>query len=134
MPGQTNSSVFKSYLYTDTTFNEGLWYYRLKQVDHDEQFTYSKIISVNHAAHKKEIVIYPNPSYDGRFTVAAAETQLNGVYIYSLDFKLIKKIITTDINTLEVSIQELADGAYYILLTEGEKQIVKRIEKFCSAK
>ncbi|MBA3664399.1 MAG: T9SS type A sorting domain-containing protein [Bacteroidetes bacterium] len=63
-----NSSVKINYEAADEKPVEGLSYYRLKQVDKDQSFIYSSIISVNTVPEKNfRFVIYPNPN-SGEFS------------------------------------------------------------------
>jgi len=50
--GAGNSNEIKNYSFTDNRVHSGIVYYRLKQVDYDGKFTYSKIISANNSLNK----------------------------------------------------------------------------------
>lgn len=56
-----NSSSPLYYETTDPNPNDNTHYYRLKQVDHDNSFSYSKIITLNQVSTSKNIRVYPNP-------------------------------------------------------------------------
>ena len=55
----SNRNIY--YDFVDDKPLQGNSYYRLKQVDFDSKFEYSKIINVNFTNNNKDIVIYPNP-------------------------------------------------------------------------
>jgi len=61
--GNGNSNSPKSYFYEDKNLTAGKYLYRLKQIDNDGQFEYSKIIEVDLGASKKFELSqnYPNP-------------------------------------------------------------------------
>lgn len=61
-----NSQRRLSYHYADTSPFTGINYYRLKQVDSDEKFDYSRVRSIDLGV---GIVIYPNPATAGRFHI-----------------------------------------------------------------
>lgn len=61
------SAVKLSYEIIDNDVLHGLSYYRLKQVDKDFSFSYSKVIAVNIITEKIKFIIYPNPN-SGEFT------------------------------------------------------------------
>jgi hypothetical protein len=128
--GKINSTVFNSYTFVDEFPLKGLNYYRLKQVDVDGSFKYSKIIVVNMERRLNTSVVYPNPSCDGRFTLASEQVLEDGVYIYSSDLKLIKKVNDVS-NILNVSLTELTDGVYYLIYNLKGKQTIKQIQKVC---
>ncbi|MEO6286570.1 MAG: T9SS type A sorting domain-containing protein, partial [Dyadobacter sp.] len=58
--GMGSSAVTNEYRFTDVGFNTGITYYRLKQVDTDGKFAYSKIIAID-ALKAGNIKFYPNP-------------------------------------------------------------------------
>jgi hypothetical protein len=70
--GAGNSSIKQTYTYTDATANQGTHYYRLKQLDSNGSFAYSKLIAVT--LHKSitsdNLSIYPNPVVGNMLTVA----------------------------------------------------------------
>lgn len=63
-----NSYTVLQYVYEDINPLNGVSYYRLKQVDLDQSYTYSKVVSVNFIKEKNiRFIIYPNPN-NGEFT------------------------------------------------------------------
>jgi len=65
LAGRGNSSSKVNYQSVDQLPLSPVSYYRLKQVDIDGTFTYSKVISVSLAADgKKGLEIYPNPVHN----------------------------------------------------------------------
>ncbi len=61
--GNGNSNSPKNYSFEDKTVTSGKYSYRLKQIDNDGQFEYSKTIEVNFGAPTKFELSqnYPNP-------------------------------------------------------------------------
>jgi hypothetical protein len=57
-----NSNAFQNYLFTDANPFDGVNYYRLKTIDINGSFSYSKIVTVSYS--KKEFSVYPNPVFD----------------------------------------------------------------------
>jgi surface protein len=60
IPGKINSAVVTPYSYTDLLPLKGLSYYRLKQIDLDKNFSYSRIVQINSVT-TDEVSIWPNP-------------------------------------------------------------------------
>lgn len=61
------------YAFIDSDFDQKA-YYRLKQLDEDGNFTYSKTIALAVENGKNtRLEVYPNPSTDGRFIVKSGE-------------------------------------------------------------
>jgi len=63
-----NSSSLLTYTYTDLNNYKGISQYRIKQVDIDGKAKYSDIRVVRGEASDK-ILVYPNPTMDGRVTI-----------------------------------------------------------------
>ena len=61
--GNGNSNSPKYYSFEDNNLTAGKYSYRLKQIDTDGQFEYSKVIEMNHGAPMKYELSqnYPNP-------------------------------------------------------------------------
>ncbi|GAC1599304.1 MAG: hypothetical protein NVS3B25_26100 [Hymenobacter sp.] len=57
------TSTPRAYAYTDATAVEGLYYYRLHQIDRDATGTYSPVVAVQVPAHAGALLsdVYPNP-------------------------------------------------------------------------
>ncbi len=86
--GHGNSNSPKDYSFTDIATDYGKYAYRLKQIDTDGQFEYSKIIEVDAGNIPSEIVLeqnYPNP-FNPTTTIkfALAETQSAKLIIYNV--------------------------------------------------
>jgi Secretion system C-terminal sorting domain len=125
--GSGNSNALLNYNYTHNNPNE-LEYYRLKQVDFDGQFKYSKIIAVNS---KKEVSvnIYPNPSknnlffnlskgVDDTYTIVYTNV-LGGVYKETIN-------ISESNNIYQVKeFVNLTSGIYFIQIINGNDEVVK---------
>jgi hypothetical protein len=60
-----NSSVTLSYRTVDLNPAPGMAFYRLKQVDYDGSYTYSKLVAARYADHTDDMSVFPNPSDDG---------------------------------------------------------------------
>lgn len=58
--GVGTSVVHNAYSFTDVNYDKGLNYYRLKQVDNDGSFAYSKMIAIE-SLEAKELKYFPNP-------------------------------------------------------------------------
>lgn len=61
--GHDNSTVTQNYTFDDRVENDNqVYYYRLKQLDNDQQFEYSKVVQVKLAAGETVFNLYPNPT------------------------------------------------------------------------
>lgn len=64
-----NSSSDLAYSFTEPNTNKGLTQYRLKQVNIDDKFEYSDVRTVAGLEQKAQLIVYPNPSTNGKINV-----------------------------------------------------------------
>jgi len=114
-----NSTTTQNYSTIDFNPFVGKTYYRLKQVDLDGKFYYSKILSTVTNNKNDIIIIYPNPASNH---ISFTEIQ-NEIEIYnSIGQIVIPKIR----NTKNISVEQLLNGIYFI---RTDKAIMKFIVK-----
>jgi hypothetical protein len=122
--GVGSSNVISNYTYTDEAPLLGLSYYRLKQVDFNQDFSYSNIAVVNFEG-IKIVDLFPNPS-DGSFNLvikSSLETTIN-ISVYNA----IGQIVTTKqiqmlkgANTIHTQF-EGATGKYLVTVKSSDGQ------------
>ena len=106
--GAGNSSEEKSYKFMDDDPIRSINYYRLKQIDYDGKYEYSKIVSMKMA--NEELAIFPNPTDE--LLNCSGIFQNTSYRIYSSMFENIKSgIIETD---GQINIGGLQSGLYFI--------------------
>lgn len=112
-----NSHKTQHYQYHDTRSNTGnIIYYRLKQVDNDEHYTYSTIISFSLTG-TLEIKLFPNPAYDEVNIIPPKGYQLpDAVEIYNQMGQFIER---TPILDGSISIKNLVSGLYFIRIKDA---------------
>jgi Secretion system C-terminal sorting domain len=103
--GTTNAP--QQYNYTDVQPNAGVNYYRLKQVDDNGTFTYSKIVSVM-MGKGSALKTYPNPAATELTILGVDET--GSVQILDVTGKLIRTVTATNI----LNISDLQSGVYFV--------------------
>jgi len=91
-----NSQVSKNYRFDEErTDAVAFWIYRLKMVDRDGSFTYSKEISIANPEVKEELVLSPNPSRGSLMLTYPGSVQ-GELSIYNLEgVQVIQQQITT---------------------------------------
>jgi len=115
-----NSQLPITYFSSDQNPLQNNNYYRLKQIDRDQSFTYSQIISVSLLKGKNiKFIIYPNPNH-GEFTadISGIENNHNvGVFLYDQNGALHYKsnFFIQDSQNSKIQIipeNKLANGVY----------------------
>lgn len=125
-----NAGGIHSYSFTDITPPPGTLYYRLKQVDQDGEYTYSKEVSVYNQP-ETYLSVYPNPTA-GNITISH-DAAKPGTYlsIIGLDGKkVLEQPLDKGTVKTELNIYEWPAGLYIIELKNGtEKSIIRFLKK-----
>lgn len=133
--GHGNSNSPKDYLFIDSDVLSGVVQYRLKQIDNNGSFTFSKLATIeNNVLAKTELYQnYPNPFNPSTaigFTLAVAEDVTFIVY-NSLGQKvsvLIDRKMNAGKHNVKFNATNLTSGLYfYTLQTEGYSQTIKML-------
>ena len=108
--GHGNSNTILSYKYTDYTPLASLSYYRLKQVDLDGKYEYTKIVAVEKTT-THHINLMPNP-FDDAITITSDTDGKVNVQIYDMLGKIVYS--TTSTTSLFTIHPELPAGTYVV--------------------
>ena len=103
----------------------GVNYYRLKMVDNDGTFSYSKTIAVEwDKARKNTLMLFPNPVKD-KIYLSGNEDAAGTTVVQIVDISG-KIVLQTTIQALRngLIINNLANGAYFVEMTD--KQVLER--------
>lgn len=109
-----------SWQFTHTGIPTGNLYYRIKQIDRDGSFTYSRIVLLKNKANGG-YVIYPNPA-NTFISVSTGYDAVNKATLQLFDATgrlLVNKIITS--SNEEISTVHYPDGAYMLRITNNEE-------------
>lgn len=130
--GAGTSSNTLYYNYTDETPLNGNNYYRLKQVDFDESFQYSKIVVANFNTTTR-VSVYP--------TVARTETiiridasmtssaQFSVLDIHGKPLKTFTRPVNIGYNKVSLNIDDLTAGVYFISIEQNNTRKVLKFVK-----
>ena len=126
VPGHGTTQTEQVYSFIDRRPLPGLNYYRLKQLDFDGAFEYSKVVSV--VVHGKEaaLQVYPNPA-TGTFNLVFQNSGKGEVLLTLNDamgrsIKEIPFVLEADRTTQSIEVSEIPTGVYWIALTDGAQQ------------
>lgn len=132
--GAGTSYTSKSYQYQDKVPQAASEvYYKLKQVDQDGKFTFSKVIRLTMSASRSALNVYPNPVKNsfsasftspesGKATVLITSTMGQVVYKNILDVK-------NGNNILNVDVPQLQTGMYYLQIMNDKINYKTKLQK-----
>lgn len=123
--GTSTKALF--YDFQHKTPAQGINYYRLKQTDFDEAFSYSDIVSVKYeSAYQASIKVFPNPVLD-RFTITHnSEEELTQIQLFSLLGQQLVGRWTKEQATYSLP-NSLTPGQYVLKMRSGAKEWIERI-------
>jgi Secretion system C-terminal sorting domain len=123
-----NSSDLLSYQHIDANNAKGISQYRLRQVDFDNKSKYSEIRTVRGESQIGKIIVYPNPTFDGKVNVSFEDANvIRDISLIDMNGRIINqwKAFTSN----QLSIGNLTPGLYTlrVVLPETGEQIVEKI-------
>jgi Secretion system C-terminal sorting domain len=99
----------------------GANYYRLKQMDFDGTFAYSKVLAVE-AVDKVDMLLFPNPAKDQLYLQYPISNGPSQIQLFDALGRRIKTSITGYTGNYEVKLPEsLAGGTYWLRVERGGK-------------
>lgn len=114
--GAGNSNVMKYYSFTDDNYNGEIYYYRLKQVDYNGQYSYSNLI-----ASGCEFSLNPNPAIGTVFIISDESFQESDINVYNSIGQLVKVNL---INGNMLDLSGLSKGVYIVRIKNRTKRLV----------
>ena len=114
----------------DNTFLKAINYYRLKMVDIDGRYTYSKTIAVSAPTHNF-VSVFPNPVKDElfiRLQDGSMETTLRIVDVKGANVRILK--LNAGVAATSINIVDLPAGIYSIISDSGQlKEMLQFIKQ-----
>lgn len=127
--GAGNSSSVIEYLGTDNNPIEGISYYRLKQVDFDGEYSYSKVEVINFEnSNTENIKIYPNP-FSNQLTIQGNKDEIEGLRLYNVfgvDVSNKFKIVHSNNDVITIDVSRLKSGIYLLKTKTELSKIFKK--------
>lgn len=122
-----NTFSTNNYNFLHTNPDKGISYYRLKIMDIDGRFVYSKIIQAKLTAAAVQLLIFPNPSSEYiivKHPLSPFESELQIVDMKGSVIKTIK--VNKNVVQTEISTKKLPPGSYNIVWRCNETIISKK--------
>ena len=121
----TNNSGQNNYSFNDDISNVSesnpILYYRLKMMDKDGKFTYSKIVSINIKNTAAILKIFPNPAESVLNIQLPSNTILNSTLKIADEYGriVLQKTLIANAATTSFNIAKLSAGIYYVTLEQN---------------
>ncbi len=138
--GAGNSTTERKYEFTDhvpaVNTKQQTLYYRLKQYDYNDNYTYSRVISMSNKARSRAVNVYPNPSggdisceFYSSLTTPATIT-VRDIFGNIMQQKKILKP-SKGLNTIPLEVTSLSGGMYFIQVDYdlSQVQLVKFVKQ-----
>ena len=135
LKGQGNASEQIDYSFVDDNMQSNVqYYYRLKQMDFDGQYDYSKVVTSIYKDIKGFVLerISPNPSESGHTTVRLLSTKDQDLQVTVVDhmgkLHMTKSItIGEGINFYKLNVNDLSAGTYFVKIASEEQSNFKKL-------
>ncbi|MCW3119416.1 MAG: hypothetical protein JWM28_3498 [Chitinophagaceae bacterium] len=122
LAGKGTSGTRTQYNYTDHFPQNGQSYYRIKQVDEDHNYKYSKILLVkNDCSSAQMIQVYPNPARDKFQIVLFKADDKAAIFIYNMAGQRMSPAITGYAGKRMVNMAGMPDGSYFLKVISLDK-------------
>jgi hypothetical protein len=109
-----------AYTYNDKMYDNDIFYYRLKIIDNDGSFTYSKLQTVKNKFSKSGAYIFENP-VKNNITIMNLPQKACSIILLNADGKEQSKYFHKNANNIQLNVSSLASGVYFIRVISEEK-------------
>ncbi|MES2773012.1 MAG: DUF5018 domain-containing protein [Bacteroidota bacterium] len=124
-----NTSGVNNYSFTDTKPVAGISWYRLKQVDKDGRFTYSKTVAIN-SLERIGLGIFPNP-VSSTLSVTHPKALVGAsIKIFTADGRVVASFkVATGAGITTTGIEQLSAGNYLLVMQNGHVEFTAKFVK-----
>lgn len=124
-----NSSSTRQYSFMDNHPAGGINYYRLKMLDKDGSFTYSKIIMIEFVNAGARVSLYPNPS-SGNVVMTHPASAHGSIKIYNASGNaVLYAAASKNAQQTKLNIESLGKGIYFAVWQNGTEKISLQLAK-----
>lgn len=130
--GKGNSFEVNRYSYVHNSSSAGINHYRLKQIDYDGRFEYSKIITAKVESVGNAGILFPNPSFNGQTTLsytANEEGELN-IQVFDASGKVLlqknHEIVEGD-NRIDFDFSNFSKGMLFFKLEQNGQSSFQKL-------
>lgn len=120
--GKGNSTTPQHYSYRFQNPTNKSTYLRVKQIDLDGAFEYSKVVIAQPVAASQPLELYPNPSQDVVYVRGLDMTLDAEIEIFDAQGKTMLRTIITSSAAPALQVGQLASGSYILQITQAGQQ------------
>jgi hypothetical protein len=132
--GHNTSYVINDYISYDENPLDGINYYRLKQVDNNGTYTYSKIVAIKMADRLvTNVKVFPNPLTNGQDIHITASLDANSLISVKLFNATAEQVYDNSLTenkgqmNLVLPADNLKPGLYTLILVHNDQQFIQKI-------
>jgi hypothetical protein len=120
--GKGDQTGENHYSYLDSEPVNGTLYYRIKQVDEDGKFSFSKFVAVEYS-NGYDLKIYPNPVNGSLLNLILPNSKTNlKVEIYDINGQLFNNLsYSKNGNEYQIDVRSLPKGLYVLTMNDGPR-------------
>ncbi len=134
--GQVDSKqkdVVTQYIFMDKYPINGVSYYRLKQVDLDGKYSYSKTITIMNRRVLDNLKVYPQPAktsltIEFESGIIDSDGKVTLLDVLGQELRSVPMSIVNGVNQISVSLEGLPNGMYFISLSKGGEVLHENIK------
>jgi hypothetical protein len=129
--GNGTTNIVQNYSFLHENVANGLNYYRLKQIDFDEKFEYSNIVTAKASHSYDDIILTPNPTSNVILIQTKTPYQRNADFqILNMQGQVVlSSVLQAGATDLELNIADFPVGIYYLQLFVDNDVMMKKIIK-----
>lgn len=124
--GYGTTMTMQQYKWKDNAPKQGINYYRLKQLDLDGGFEYSKIIVVDYSTKDFILEVFPNPTYSFIYYQVEETTTIESVQLFDMTGRLVKSFAQKDDR---LSLGNVKNGLYILRVKTAAGRLQQMISK-----
>lgn len=117
-----NTTLVKTYGFTDAKPAAGVNYYRLKMTDKDGTYTYSPVVMIQMRESTSAASLFPNPC-SNNLVISHPSAKNAQVVIYSASGVVVNRISAANTSQTSVLVQNLTKGIYYAVWQNDKDKI-----------
>ncbi|WP_210488360.1 YDG domain-containing protein [Rufibacter aurantiacus] len=132
--GNGNSNVLRNYNFSDASAQAGVNYYRLKQVDFDGKFEYSKVIAVKADAKsgvQASLEVYPNPTVGKVYVTSSQVSGAATVTVFHSNGRVVlQQNVQVEVGQpLTLDLSNYSPGVYFLQVQTANGKMTSRVVK-----